>query len=179
MFCTNCGQQLNEGSKFCSNCGQPVSAAQPKQAPEGPELVLRLNGHDIDLKLLHDKHGLFKKEFYKINTIKEVDRISGAGLSASKKFVDNLLEREDLKSYFAKQDEEAAAAFEAEKEALGDGIYCPKCHAKAIHIDKKGYSLTKGVVGTLVLGPLGLLAGKHHSNRLRYKCMKCGHEWHD
>ena len=25
MFCTNCGQKLEDGMKFCPNCGQPVA----------------------------------------------------------------------------------------------------------------------------------------------------------
>ena len=33
MFCTNCGKQLEEGSKFCPGCGTPV--AQGYQDPSG------------------------------------------------------------------------------------------------------------------------------------------------
>ena len=32
MFCTNCGTQLNEGTKFCTSCGAPV--AGPASEPE-------------------------------------------------------------------------------------------------------------------------------------------------
>lgn len=58
-------------------------------------------------------------------------------------------------------------------------LHCPNCHSTDIYIDKKGYSLVKGVVGALLIGPLGLIAGKHHSNRLRYTCRHCGYQWHD
>lgn len=34
MFCTNCGQQLEEGSKFCTSCGKPVAAASAGEAEE-------------------------------------------------------------------------------------------------------------------------------------------------
>ncbi|WP_416258753.1 zinc-ribbon domain-containing protein [Adlercreutzia equolifaciens] len=27
MFCTKCGSQVSEGSKFCAKCGMPVGAA--------------------------------------------------------------------------------------------------------------------------------------------------------
>ncbi len=29
MFCTNCGTQLPEGTKFCTNCGAPQLQAEP------------------------------------------------------------------------------------------------------------------------------------------------------
>ena len=30
MFCTNCGAQLNEGTKFCTSCGAPVAGPAPE-----------------------------------------------------------------------------------------------------------------------------------------------------
>lgn len=39
MFCTNCGAQIEDGSKFCSNCGTPIAAPvvpEPIQEPEEP-----------------------------------------------------------------------------------------------------------------------------------------------
>ena len=29
-FCTNCGQQLNDGAAFCTNCGQQLGGANPQ-----------------------------------------------------------------------------------------------------------------------------------------------------
>ena len=41
MFCSNCGNQISDGSRFCGVCGTPVEAApqqQPVQAqPEQPQ----------------------------------------------------------------------------------------------------------------------------------------------
>lgn len=34
MFCTNCGAQLSEGTKFCTSCGAPVAGAGPALEPE-------------------------------------------------------------------------------------------------------------------------------------------------
>lgn len=35
MFCTNCGAQVPDGSKFCTHCGSPIAAAPaPAPAPE-------------------------------------------------------------------------------------------------------------------------------------------------
>lgn len=36
MFCTNCGQQLLDGSKFCPNCGSPVAQINSFPPPQGP-----------------------------------------------------------------------------------------------------------------------------------------------
>ena len=36
MFCTNCGQQIPEGSAFCPNCGTRLSAAPQAAQPEQP-----------------------------------------------------------------------------------------------------------------------------------------------
>ena len=32
MYCTNCGNQINEGSKFCDNCGFNLNNS-PNQQP--------------------------------------------------------------------------------------------------------------------------------------------------
>lgn len=65
--------------------------------------------------------------------------------------------------------------FKQEKE--DNAFHCPKCKSHNIYIDKKGYSLTKGIVGGVLIGPIGLILGKHKSNNLRYKCLDCGHKW--
>lgn len=34
MFCTKCGQQLNDDAKFCSACGTSVESVEPQEAPK-------------------------------------------------------------------------------------------------------------------------------------------------
>lgn len=35
MFCTNCGNQMLDGSKFCTKCGAPMGALAPEVPAEG------------------------------------------------------------------------------------------------------------------------------------------------
>ncbi len=37
MYCTNCGAQIAEGSRFCTNCGQQVAAVQDPVPFQNPE----------------------------------------------------------------------------------------------------------------------------------------------
>lgn len=43
MFCSNCGNQLPEDSKFCPNCGNPVSDHRAPTQPQNTYSVLRPN----------------------------------------------------------------------------------------------------------------------------------------
>ena len=38
MFCSNCGKEITDGSRFCANCGTPVAAAWGA-APAAPQGV--------------------------------------------------------------------------------------------------------------------------------------------
>lgn len=57
---------------------------------------------------------------------------------------------------------------------MEEKVQCPKCKSTNITADKKGYSLGKGVVGGVLLGPLGLLAGMHGKNKIELICLNCG-----
>ena len=37
-FCTKCGSELKEGSKFCTGCGQPVVSSQSPLQPENNQM---------------------------------------------------------------------------------------------------------------------------------------------
>lgn len=46
MFCNNCGEELDEGTKFCSSCGKAATASEENRASEDthdskPTLVLK------------------------------------------------------------------------------------------------------------------------------------------
>lgn len=57
------------------------------------------------------------------------------------------------------------------------GIKCPNCHAQNITINPNNFSTGKAVVGTLLIGPMGMLAGTAGSNKTRLVCLNCGHQW--
>ncbi len=55
---------------------------------------------------------------------------------------------------------------------------CRFCGSRNIaFIDKKeGYSMTKGIVGTAILGPVGAIAGINGKTNKVYHCSACGND---
>lgn len=53
-------------------------------------------------------------------------------------------------------------------------IRCPKCNSNQLTANKKGFSGTKAVVGGLLTGGVGLLAGTIGSNKVIITCLACG-----
>jgi tellurium resistance protein TerD len=58
-----------------------------------------------------------------------------------------------------------------------DLIRCPKCGSTQITSGNKGFSVGKAVVGDIVAGPVGLVAGAIGSKKTIITCLNCGHEW--
>ena len=45
MYCSNCGKQITDGTRYCGNCGSPVGFVQPaavRQTDEGDSTVFIL-----------------------------------------------------------------------------------------------------------------------------------------
>jgi hypothetical protein len=93
----------------------------------------------------------------------------------------------DVKARFAAEMEkqrekhaEKEAARQAEVEAP---LRCPgkgwprKCGSTQIHLSEKKFSAGKAVVGALLVGGIGLIAGAHGRNDIVLTCLKCGHSW--
>jgi len=57
-------------------------------------------------------------------------------------------------------------------------VHCPKCGCTSIAPSKQSFDAGMGCLGTLLLGPLGLLCGLCSSANAMYSvCMRCGHKW--
>jgi predicted nucleic-acid-binding Zn-ribbon protein len=56
-------------------------------------------------------------------------------------------------------------------------ICCPKCGSNQFTTNKKGFSGKKALVGAMLTGGVGLLAGTIGSNKLINTCLKCGNKW--
>jgi len=62
-------------------------------------------------------------------------------------------------------------------QVMSNEIHCPKCGSTQITATKKGFSGKKAVVGGLLTGGIGLLAGTIGSNKIMITCLACGHEF--
>jgi len=56
-------------------------------------------------------------------------------------------------------------------------VRCPKCGSNQLTANKKGFSGKKAVVGGLLTGGVGLLAGTLGSNKVKITCLACGKEF--
>lgn len=60
---------------------------------------------------------------------------------------------------------------------------CPMCGEsikwRLVDVSKKGYSVGKAAIGTVLLGPVGLAAGALGKKKVSYACGRCGfqHEY--
>jgi len=55
-----------------------------------------------------------------------------------------------------------------------DEVRCPKCGSTQITASKKGFSGGNALLGGLLTGGIGLLAGTIGSNDIKITCLNCG-----
>lgn len=56
-------------------------------------------------------------------------------------------------------------------------IRCPKCNSNQLTANKKGFSGGKALVGGVLTGGVGLLAGTIGSNKITITCLACGKQF--
>lgn len=160
MFFKNCGKEIPNDSKFCQFCGTPLDTTVAVSQTPAPHKFNDLLEIVAELELWSNRRNQ---------------------ISAIKKFIDirHCSTNEGMQLYrdvmadtqFLEQAKELKASWDS------DLTTCPKCHKAHVHIDKQGYSLKKGIIGDILLGPVGLIAGKHKSNNIRFTCLDCGYQW--
>ena len=177
MICKNCGKEIPDTAKFCPECGHPVTHEPPKQPAVSTTIMV--NGVSIDLVDLAYRKRFIDSTSRKIDAIKEIRARVGAGLSisAAKKVMDDVMSNPQLMKEIKKELAEKDKEFEAEEQAVGGTLHCPICHSRRIEVSTQGYSVTKGLVATFFLGPIGSLFGAHNATKEHYKCLDCGHKW--
>lgn len=85
---------------------------------------------------------------------------------------------EKLKEQVKQESAKVTAAQNRRKEMDEQGIaYCPRCSSISVQPLKKGFGLGKAVIGGVLLGPVGLLAGNIGKNKVEMYCMKCGNKF--
>src|SRR4051812_37299169 len=87
-FCTNCGNQIPDTSRFCENCGTPVGGALPNTSayvapyPTVEPLKYDIEGHNLQIARVHLKPGQeiyaeAGKMIYKSANVEWATRMSG------------------------------------------------------------------------------------------------------
>lgn len=203
MFCTNCGSKLADNIKFCPHCGTPVEPVEANApvpsapvvptpepgtitveatpvttaAPSMPDYPMTLNGvtfNAVELALetkFFEATG-FSKDQKMIDKLREVTK---AGIWKASNFALKMRENETLKTLVTTYQSGMPVQVTLQYE---DGqLRCPQCNSTHIVIDKSGFSATKAIVGGILTGGIGVLAGLHGRNRRVGKCLKCGHHW--
>ena len=56
-------------------------------------------------------------------------------------------------------------------------LSCPKCGSSQITANKKGFSGKKAIIGDILVGPIGLVAGTFGSSKVLITCLACGHRF--
>jgi len=56
-------------------------------------------------------------------------------------------------------------------------VHCSKCGSTSISANKKGFSLGKALVGSVVALPVGAVTGMMGKNKIYITCLNCGHKW--
>ncbi|MDR2233325.1 MAG: hypothetical protein LBE56_09405 [Tannerella sp.] len=56
-------------------------------------------------------------------------------------------------------------------------LLCPICLSRELHAEKSGFSGGKALVGAVLAGGMGLLAGSIGSNDIQITCLKCGNRF--
>ena len=57
------------------------------------------------------------------------------------------------------------------------GMSCPRCHSTQVTAGKKGFGFGKALVGGVLLGPVGILAGFIGSKNMEFACLSCKERW--
>lgn len=52
-------------------------------------------------------------------------------------------------------------------------IRCPFCGSSDLVSTTKGFSVSKAVVGSFLIGPIGLIGGAINSNKIKLTCLEC------
>lgn len=157
MLCPNCGNEVPEG-KFCLSCGSPLPSPGDYGSASN-NLHQVIGGKEYDLSLL--LHATEKERGKMVMTI---HKETGFDFGAIYKILDGASEKSGIKmqNHTTQKENEA---------------HCPRCGSTSLSADKKGFGFGKAAVGSVLAGPVGLLAGGIGAKKIEITCLNCGYRF--
>lgn len=186
MFCINCGNKLDDNAKFCPNCGAPTgqtaNASIKKENQETsavPNYPMEVNGVIINAVEVAYKTRLFEKTglMKTSETVDELCDITGINTWKATNVALEMYNNNELREIVEQYRLGHPVTVNININENDGQIRCPKCHSNQIEIDKQGFSAGKALVGGILTGGIGLVAGFHGKNKRKGKCLHCGHTW--
>lgn len=161
MFCYKCGSEIPEESEFCMKCGakMPINNLETSEPPEkNPVNETPEKKQTFMQKLLFGNSGA--------TSLSEFNEKVKNG--------DYVIPMKEPKQAKEKPLSKRQRIKENKKNAIA---CCPKCGSTSITANKKGFGIGKAVVGSAIVGPIGLVAGNKGAKKVRITCLNCGHQW--
>lgn len=175
MFCFKCGSEIPEESEFCMKCGIRL----PKNEISDFTYDTTIE-NNVALYAPDELYRMFGNK--KIDAIKYVAHDSGMSLKDAKDLVDTAYKNLTNISVTTKSapsiKEKPLSKHQRIKENKKNAVACcPKCGSTSLSANKKGFGIGKAVVGSAIIGPIGLVAGNKGAKKVRITCLNCGHQW--
>lgn len=161
MFCINCSHQLNGNERFCPACCAPVETAEKINTDKTKQDRIR----EVLVACKGDK----------LTAIKQVHASTGWSLSDSMAAVDAALRVTPPEAFAAQA--QAIVDQRIQENAEKAIACCPKCGSTSLTASKKGFGVGKEVVGSALMGDIGLVAGNIGAKKVWVTCLNCGHRW--
>lgn len=180
MYCSNCGKLITESAKFCSNCGtlQNLTVINEKRTENEnkesiPDKTEIENCKNCDKKKRNIYIGV---KFSGNRVCPDCDITPGICPNCGSKLRTNKSQQcGNCKASW--RESPPTQEINIVKTDAANKIKCPKCGSNQVAANKKGFSGQKAVVGGLLTGGVGLLAGTIGSNKVKITCLSCGKEF--
>lgn len=129
----------------------------------------KLLSYESQLVKQGDYSYLPQSDTYDENAIVTIEPVA---MTSATNFNEYTKEQIDI-AYYKKQIELKEQELAMQKEQMMNQAKCPKCGSTSLSVDKQGFGFGKAAVGTVLIGPVGLLAGGIGANKQFCTCLSC------
>lgn len=173
IYCPECKKEISDKASVCPNCGFPISDylndSNKAEDNANKQIICQFCGQPNDIGSLYCG---YCGEL--IDTAEIERRIEIENLKMQSENIRWQKEQYSVQQQQLKEQQQIRKQQEKEYKHMAK---CPRCGSTSLSSSKKGFGIGKAVVGTALIGPLGLMAGNLGAKKVRVTCMKCGKQF--